>query len=456
MNIIEHKAPEYFFTTIISSCLVDVYRLKYLKKTILSIIQMFKNNCDEIIVLFDRVGIDKLHNVTKCITHTNGLGYSFNHGIEIAKNELVLQMEDDWSKNNNIGTIDHSFINNVYKLLTQKKGILKLYNDPVFNDYGKSVYGWIPGCDVMTDPVFHTELKKATDEQIKKYWWMSYRFNNAPHFKMKKFLHDVGRYPENQRPPIVEDKMSQQFNKSTYSVFYMTTFFQHCGGLSVRDISISTAQLAYEKIIVLGDNPIAGHIIKLCGQEEINNSPFQNTFVTLNFINNVFLDTRDTKLSFLQNIIKKSPGDHIIDSDNYMTFPDAQLKENREQFIDCFNKFIESLCNCSINFFYCMYPHTNSAIEIHKFTNILQNIRKKYNNDRIIITILKYDISDTSDTINHRWEKLTNDIHMVKITDKFEKNKTHFTNDWYSFIANNLDMHKKIIKSMYHAYDDRQ
>ena len=60
---------------IISSFLKVNERLDILKRVIINLRDYFPKS--EIIVLFDKFGVDSLEGVDKCITHNKGLGYTF-------------------------------------------------------------------------------------------------------------------------------------------------------------------------------------------------------------------------------------------------------------------------------------------------------------------------------------------------------------------------------------------
>lgn len=226
------------FTTIIASCLAKHARFEYLKKTINGVKSFFGDACDEIIVLFDKIGIDKMMDVDICVTHNNGLGYSFNEGIRLAKNEMVLQLEDDWIPNQLLKETEKGIHNIAYDILKKKKGVLRLYCDPLHN----KIVGSHLGAKICIDPHYHLEIIKADKNVMYDRFKYGYYYSNAPQFKLKSFVTDIGLYPESASPPIVETTIGKKFLASDeYKIFFIVSIFTIIGNGSdsIRDIHLN-------------------------------------------------------------------------------------------------------------------------------------------------------------------------------------------------------------------------
>jgi len=112
-EIVKDNIDEYV-SIIISSCLINQGKFDCLQKVI-SNLQFFLPK-SEIIIGFDKVGpnnqqkelLDSYSNVQH-FTHTKGLGFSFNEGNRISKNNIIIQTEDDWIIDNKYLTTENDF-----------------------------------------------------------------------------------------------------------------------------------------------------------------------------------------------------------------------------------------------------------------------------------------------------------------------------------------------------------
>jgi len=220
---------------IISSYLKLKERFDILKRVIVNFRKYFPKA--EIIVMFDKFGVEEMENVDKCIIHNNGLGYSWNYGIKIAKNDYILQTEDDW--------IIKNFINiNIINSLVNKSYIL-LKNDLVeCVRLDAAMFSYIGGSDGY--PLGYIEKKYEdinyfiynipTDEDVKQNGWLKYYFCNHPHLKLKSKLTNF-KYKENVRPNIVEYDICKQWRYNKLNCAYINLinnkdkkYVQHIGG----------------------------------------------------------------------------------------------------------------------------------------------------------------------------------------------------------------------------------
>lgn len=445
------------FTTIIVSCLIKHQRFEYLKETILGIKKMFGESCDEIIVLFDKIGIDKIVGVDKCIVHNNGLGYSFNEGLKQAKNELILQIEDDWVPNYIFKEFEQGIHNMAYDILKAKKGIVRLYPDPIHSKPEPNINGWILGVKIWNNPCFHLELVKPQKENINKHWLFSYYYTNAPQFKLKAFAEDIGYYKENCPPPEVESDISQKFLNSDvdYKVFFICDMFVINGNDSIRDNNYKldytkNNKYNYEQIISLGNHHLTSKIIKI-SMGNYDKYPFDRTFLTIDFLKDLFLQPN---LNFFRKIIETKK-DHFGNNINYISFPEKNLKnqEDSDYYLKCIDNLEIALNNnMSINFIYSTYkldendlkPNSDKTIHIIEDLDFIQNnIKKNYNCNKIGMTIVTFEENNIYDNDNTCY-------YMENIPGKTDINKivikcNEITNqNWSYIIEKNSDMFYKL------------
>lgn len=219
-------------TIVISSCLVKSVRLEYLKQTIQAIRQIFKDSY--LIVCFDKVGVPELDQVDLCLTHNEGLGKSFNLGIEKSPNELILQIEEDWLLMSDLNeTTVTKFLDDVYQILKSNKSIVHVYGDPQSTPIGKYT-SWPIGVQNIPTPLPHIQKNKPTMAMAKSEPWLMYYYSNWPHFKLKSFLKDLP-YKENCGPPQVELTMCRNFLESSYVQKFYKHIFKHIGKISSQN-----------------------------------------------------------------------------------------------------------------------------------------------------------------------------------------------------------------------------
>jgi len=437
-----------YFTTVIASCLANPDRLTYLKQTIAEVRAMFPNTCNEIIVLFDKIGLPQVYGATKCITHNKGLGFSFNEGIRQASNDLVLQMEDDWIKNFNVSDISDGFIDNVYKLLKAKKGILRTYNEPLFYDYSKKIAGWVPKCHIYSDPVHHVELIKATSEEIKERWNLRYRFNNSPHFKLKSFLKDVGEYSVNVAPPYVETDMLDLYDKSDYSVFYMNLLFCHNGWTSIRDVKLPkiTKQYRCEQVSVLGASPFTVYLNEQL-DKKVDYSPFNTVYISPYFLKYLFTNGFDKLKEIIQSGLKHYDEGKIF----CVSYPynDIQSLDDKKRHIDGINKFEDQLkTGINIGFIYCNDPCIKDNITFGSsvFTDTLndmkelrQIIKTNYPKSDISISVIAFE-DGTNEKLEYKYMKYDDNIRIISFKKKQSTEKAYA----YKIINKEITVIKKL------------
>jgi hypothetical protein len=418
----EIKFTNIKFTTIIVSCLIKHQRFEYLKETILGIKKMFGESCDEIIVLFDKIGIDKMVGVNKCITHNCGLGYSFNEGIRQAKNELILQIEDDWIPNPIFKSFEQGIHNMAYNILKSKKGIVRLYPDPIHSKPDPNINGWILGVKIWNNPCFHLELVKPKKEELNKHWLFSYYYTNAPQFKLKSFVDDIGYYKENCSPPEVESDISKKFmfSEIDYKVFFICDMFVINGNDSIRDNDYKldytkNNKYNYEQIISLGNHHLTGKILKIA-RGEYDKYPFDRTFLTTEFLKDLF---NNENMDFFREIINMEK-QHYGDKINYISFPEKNLKkiEDKNYYLSCINNLGSVLQNnASINFIYSTYklenddlnPNSEKTKNIIEELEVIQNkIKNNYKCNKIGMTIITFEENEMydNDNIEYNIEKI--------------------------------------------------
>ena len=220
---------------IIASYLRFSERLEILKRTIQNLRKYFP--LSEIIVLFDKFGVENLDDVDKCIIHNKGLGYSWNYGIKIAKNDYILQTEDDWVLKTFITTnITNDLINKSFKLLINDKVKCVRMDGAMFDIIGGS-NGYPLGYEKKQyEDIEYYIYNIPTDKDIEKNGWLKYYFCNHPHLKIREKLLDF-KYLENDRPNKVETQACLNWRQNKYNCAYISLFnkknksyFKHIGG----------------------------------------------------------------------------------------------------------------------------------------------------------------------------------------------------------------------------------
>lgn len=449
------------FTTIIVSCLVKHIRLEYLKLTIKGIRDFFGDACDEIIVLFDKVGIDKMVGVDLCITHNNGLGYSFNEGLTLAKNELVLQIEDDWVPHPLFKNVEHGIHNLAYDILKKKKGIVRLYQDPI---HSKHIPGSQLGVKVCTDPCYHLEIIKADKNDMYDHKKYGYYYSNAPQFKLKSFLSDIGKYLESSRPPLVERDIAKKFLASDdYRIFYIFSFFCMIGFDSIRDFSLHhnppNIKYMYEYVYSFGNHHLPGKLIDIASSGLVGSlpfntvtSPYDDVFVKLNFHKKIF---SQDNLDYFREIIKKRRNHYEVDRDTSISFPDRSINDttNVNHYLKCIDNLEYLLkSNCSINFLYSTYknndddvsPFSNTTINAIEELHIIKDmIKQNYKCDKISMTIITFEENDTydNDNISYIIQPVEDHENIFKVIIKCQ-NVTH--SNWIKILRNNKNTITKL------------
>lgn len=450
------------FTTIIASCLIKHQRFEYLRETISGIKKMFGDSCDEIIVSFDKIGIDRMAGVDKCIIHNNGLGFSFNEGIRQAKNELILQIEDDWVPNHIFKGFEQGIHQMAYNIMKEKKGVVRLYPDPIHSKPDPNINGWILGVKIWNNPCFHLELIRPQTDEINKHWLFSYYYTNCPQFKLKSFVDDIGYYKENCSPVDVETDISMKFLKSDpdYKVYFICDMFVINGNYSIRDNThkldyTKKNKYSFEQVISLGNHHLTGKILKIAnGNYDVY--PFDRTFLTHDFLKNLF-DYQN--MDFFREIINLEK-QHYGDKIKYISFPEKNLKKTEDKiyYMKCIDNLEKSLNNnTAINFIYSLYkldendlePNSEKTNEIIEELQIIQNkIKQNYNCDKIGVTIITFETNDiyNNENIEYNIENIEdkNDIYKIII-----KCKEITNTNWLYILEKNQEVIYKLYCDLY-------
>ena len=220
----------------------DVQRLDVLTVTVKNLRFYFPEA--EIIVMFDKIGVEKVEGADICVTHQNGLGYSWNKGMELAKNEYILQTEDDWiiQKKNRPGNLKEdtlliqNYINKCFNFIDKNK------NSCIRLD--KGVFTSLPGNPLtykkINDKIYKYDIP-SEDLVKKKPTAMNY-FCNHPHIKHRD-INKIIIYKENCPPYQVERDMCHKWRKLKLEVFYISIInkgdelFTHIGGTTSYHVS---------------------------------------------------------------------------------------------------------------------------------------------------------------------------------------------------------------------------
>ncbi len=218
---------------IICSCLNKPERKDYLLLCYSKLRSIFKEN--EIIICFDKMGTEI--EGAKCYTHNKGMGHSFNWGIQNAKSDYILQIEDDWVLNKE--DIKNSKIfkdvsdNGIIDFFKRSNEIIKKY-DGMFRMEPLLIEDWWKwGWGKINENDDFLSLNRPNEY---KYNCLSmYYYTNRPHLKRRNLHEEIGWYKENVPPPEVEEDMTLTYWKSGKKVFFPDfRIFSHVGSVSSR------------------------------------------------------------------------------------------------------------------------------------------------------------------------------------------------------------------------------
>lgn len=224
----------------IASCLIHYEREVYLDKCVTSIRKEFPDA--EILIAFDKVG--KGVPGCKSYVHQKGLGHSWNWGMQEAKNDIILQTEDDW-------VTEADFLGHGYGELAAKAGRAQFMStqDPLLitrldNVTNADMVKWYyPGWKEIGkyndyQPRTMVEMNKCRIEEVTN-GFNQYFYCNRPQFKNRKVHEAIGWYPEDVTVPNVEIVMGRRFiaYPGTRVVAYNHNSFVHVGNVQVRQRS---------------------------------------------------------------------------------------------------------------------------------------------------------------------------------------------------------------------------
>jgi len=196
---------------VISSNLQNKEYLGVLTKTIQNLRNYLPNS--EIIIGFNKEGIPSVDGADLVFTHNQGIGYSRNHGIEIAKNNLILQLEDNWIIDNVNGPEFYKIISKAVTILSKdQKSIIRLDNG-----YKKYPLNYNTHNNFITYYSYNLPNQDDIDNHI-------HIYSVYPHLKLKKFAQEF-KYLENIGPLEVESKYSQEWCKSKYNIYVIEEVF---------------------------------------------------------------------------------------------------------------------------------------------------------------------------------------------------------------------------------------
>lgn len=218
---------------IISSCLNKPERKEYLKDVLIEFKRIIPYA--EILVAFDKYG-EKMECVDKSIVHNNGLGYSWNWGIKEAKNDFILQTEDDWILKFD-GDCENKECNNsesFLDILKKRINVVEKYGG-IYKFDNMDVDWWKAGnSETDCDGYKFFELNKPI-KYVHNNLSMYY-YSNHPHLKSKKLHEKIGYYLEGMAPHFVEEEMCKRYYFSGEKIFFSKyKVFEHLGHVSARD-----------------------------------------------------------------------------------------------------------------------------------------------------------------------------------------------------------------------------
>jgi hypothetical protein len=215
-------------TTVISSCLLIQEKFDCLIKVIDNINLFLPDT--EIIVGFDKIGpnekqietLKKNRNLFFFV-HQNGLGHSFNYAHQIAKNEIILQIEDDWIIDNKYletsEDVKKLFFNS-YLVLDKHKNCCVRLDGGMFDEIGGSD-GYHLGWKRHEENDFtYCSYNLPSKKQMNENHWLHYAFCNHPHLKFKEITLKMP-YPEDINPAVLENDYSVKWILENYNIYYV-------------------------------------------------------------------------------------------------------------------------------------------------------------------------------------------------------------------------------------------
>lgn len=229
MSFLQEINVDKHITIIVSSCLSNQGKFSCLINSINNIRTFLQNS--EIIIGFDKIGPNDLqmkelnayYNLSY-FTHNNGLGYTFNHGNRLAKNDIILQTEDDWVIQNRYLTTSNEFKTLLFKatqVLNKHNNSCVRLDGGMFDEIGGSSgypLGWNE--HTLTETCKYYSYILPSRKQMEENIWLHYAFSNHPHLKFKKITIN-NPYPENVSPAIVENDYSVKWILNKYDIFYV-------------------------------------------------------------------------------------------------------------------------------------------------------------------------------------------------------------------------------------------
>jgi len=219
-------------SVVIASCLNKPERFDYLTRTVESIVENIP--FAEILIGFDKnicIQMDGI--VSHC--HNEGLGHSWNWGLENSSYDYVLQIEDDWTISFSENCKDKESLEYHIK---KRISILERFGGIYKFDFPPNIKGnkWSPGFKTIC--FNHYDFFEQMKEESIKNWWTNpliYFYTNRPHLKNKKIHKKIGLYEENVPPPNVEVPFCEKYLESKERVFYSDfDVFKHIGEVQSR------------------------------------------------------------------------------------------------------------------------------------------------------------------------------------------------------------------------------
>ena len=223
-NNIDHN-----ISIVISSCLLNQGKFNCLIEVINNLKYFLPNS--EIIIGFDNIGPNDfqqklLNEYTNIIyfIHTKGLGFSYNEGIRLSKQNIILQIEDDWIIDNKYLKTEKDvkiLLLKCCKILSMNEISCVKLDGGMFDEIGGSdgyPLGWVR--HQYKDEFIYYEYNLPTKEEMKNNWWLHYAFSNHPHLKLKNCVIKYP-YPENIDPGTLENEYSTNWILLLNPIYYV-------------------------------------------------------------------------------------------------------------------------------------------------------------------------------------------------------------------------------------------
>jgi hypothetical protein len=227
-NTINSENIDSNISIIIASCM----KIKGKKGCLFEVIKNLKCYLpnSEIIIGFDQEGLNiqdftelpDTSNIT-FFNHNRGLGHSWNYGTQIAKNNIILQTEDDWIIHNlNIDKPDklkdHLFQS--LKILLKDINSCVRLDGGMFDEIGGNSEYPLGYKEEILNGFKYYKYNLPNLKELEDNYWLKFAFCNHPHLKFKETTIKFP-YIEKINPGELENNYSFNWVKQGLNIYYI-------------------------------------------------------------------------------------------------------------------------------------------------------------------------------------------------------------------------------------------